>query len=130
MRHVRKFATFLLVAGVGMATATGASAQQPEAHDHDPIEITEELLERFVKVYPSVMGVAQEAQMAMSTVETAEEAQAIQTEAQQQITMVLAEAEVTVQQYEAVVMHLNEDEEMRGKFEQMLQEYMARQDGR
>lgn len=123
MRHVRKVMAFMLVAGVGLANAGDATAQEV-VHDHADIEITEELLEQFTAVYPTVMGVAQSAQAELATVETAEEAQAIQSAAQEEITRVLTEAELSVTDYEAVVMRLNEDEELRAEFERMLEEQM------
>lgn len=129
MKHVRKVMTFLMVAGLGMASATGATAQDAPEHQHEPIEVTAELLERFTAVYPTVMGVAQSAQAELATVETAEQAQAIQAEAQQRITEVLTEAEITVAEYEAVVTRLNEDEELRGEFERMLEAQMMERDG-
>lgn len=129
MRQVRKLAMFLLVAGVGMAVATEATAQEPPMQAAPAIEVTPELLERFVDVYPSVMEVAQSAQAQMASVETAEEAQAIQADAQQQIAAVLEEGEVTAEEYEAVVTRLNQDEELRTEFEAMLEARMQEPDG-
>lgn len=121
----------MLVAGLGMASATGVAAQQgPEVQEAEPIEVTQELLERFTAVYPDVMAIAQSAQAAMATVETAEEAQAIQAEAQQRLAAVFEEGEVTVAEYEAVVTRLNSDAELRAEFEEMLEKHLAeREDG-
>jgi hypothetical protein len=131
MRHVRKLATFMLVAGVGLASATGVAAQQgPEVPEAEPIEVTHELLERFTAVYPEVMGVAQSAQAALAAAESAEDAQAIQAEAQQRIARVLDEGDMTAAEYEAVVTRLNADEELRAEFQEMLEEHLAeREDG-
>lgn len=129
MRQIRNVAMFLLAAGVGLASATAVSAQEPVVPDAEPIEVTPELLERFVEVYPAVMGAAQSAQAAMATVETPEEAQRIQSQAQQQITELLTEADLSVQEYEAVVARLNQDEELRAEFEQLLEAHLAGQGG-
>jgi len=138
MKYGRLFGALTLVAGVGFASATGVAAQEPvpadpvpqepvevEIHEHPQIEITEELMERFVVVYPTVMEIAQEAQVELATVETPEDAQAIQASAQERIAAILAESDVTVEEYEAVVARLNEDEELRLEFEQMLEEHLA-----
>jgi hypothetical protein len=131
MRNARKLGMFLLVSVVGMATANGLDAQQAEAAAaQEPVEVTQELLERFVEVYPEVTEIAEGAQVAMATVQSAEEAQAIQAEAQQRIASVLEEAEVSAAEYEAVVLRLNEDEELRAEFERLMEERATPEDGR
>ncbi len=143
MRYGRLTGALMLVAGLGFVSAADVAAQEPvpqepvpqevpqepTVHEHEQIEVNSELLERFVEVYPAVMEIAQAAQVEMTTVETPEEAQAIQASAQERIAALLTEAEVTVEEYEAVVTRLNEDEELRLEFEQMLEEHQAEQPG-
>lgn len=124
MRYGRTTAIFAVLVGLGVATAPAAHAQEVPPPAAAEIEVTPELLERFVEVYPDVMGIAQNAQVELATAETAEEAQAIQLEAQQEIQAVLEEAEFTVEDYEAIVGQLNEDEELRTEFERLLEARM------
>lgn len=130
MRFAGIMATIAAAGGLILAAPGAVDAQDPVPQDPIPqpqatVEVTEELLERFVAVYPAVVEVAQTAQAELATVQNAEEAQAIQAEAQRSITAVLDDGDVSVSEYEAVVMRLNEDEEMRAEVEEMLLEQQA-----
>lgn len=125
MRYGTVMGALALAAGLGLAVPTTAAAQDPVQEPPQPqqqVEVTDDLLDRFVAVYPEVVNVAQVAQTQLAVVETAEEAQEIQQEAQQEIQALLQEEEVTVAEYEAVVMRLNEDPEFRADFEERLAE--------
>ncbi|HSH45895.1 MAG TPA: DUF4168 domain-containing protein [Longimicrobiales bacterium] len=117
-----------LMGAMAAALPAGVNAQQPvpQAPQQEPaMEITDELLERFVAVYPEVVNVAQAAQTQLAVVETPEEAQAIQADAQEQIATLLEEGEVSTAEYEAVVTQLNGDPELRTRFEELLAEQQA-----
>lgn len=120
MRYGRAMAAFAVVAALGFG-ATAVEAQEVPASAPEQVEVTTEVLERFVAVYPAVMGIAQAAQSQLATAESPEAAQAIQAQAQQQIAATLDEAEFTVAEYEAVVTVLNEDEALRAEFEALLE---------
>lgn len=152
MKYGRLLGAMMLVAGLGFVSAANLVAQEqvpqepvpqeepqevpqepvpeePAVLEAEAVEITTELLERFVEVYPTVMEIAEATQVDLATAESTEEAQAIQAAAQERIASILAEADVTVEEYEAVVARLNEDEELRHEFEQMLEERQAEEPG-
>lgn len=122
MRYGKLVAALALTAGLGFVAPASVAAQQPVPEQQETVEVTDELLERFVAVYPAVVNVAQATQNQLATAETPEEAQEIQVQAQERITALLDEGELTVVEYEAVVMRLNEDAEMRAEFERLLEE--------
>lgn len=124
MRYGRFMAAFTVMAALGFGAAAETEAQQVPVPQEEQIEVTTELLERFVGVYPAVMGIAQSAQAQLATAESPEDAHAIQAEAQQQITATLDEADFTVAEYEAVVAVLNQDEELRNEFQALLEAAM------
>lgn len=121
-----KFARVLTaIAAAGMlafAAPSDVTAQQPVPQEQEAIEVTDELLDRFVAVYPAVVEVAQAAQVELASAETPEEAQAIQADAQTQVTAVLEEGEMSVLEYEAVVTRLNDDPELMAEIQERLEE--------
>ena len=114
------FAAALLAACALSAPAVVEAQQSAPPTEQDPVDVTGELLERFVGVYPAVVNVARATQNQMSAAETAEEAQAIQADAQTRIAEILEQGEVTPREYEAVVSRLNDDPAMMARFEEML----------
>lgn len=98
------------------------TAQQPVPQEQQAVEVTDELIEQFVAIYPSVVEVGQEMQAELATAQTAEEAQAMQADAQERITAVLEEGDMTVVEYEAVVTRLNNDPELLAEVQEMLAE--------
>jgi hypothetical protein len=125
MRYGRVLTAFMMVAALGFAAAGQVEAQEVHPEAHQQVEVTTEVLERFVEVYPEVMGIAQAAQVELATAESPEAAQRIQAQAQQEIAATLEAAEFSVAEYEAVVAVLNEDEELRAEFEAMLEARMG-----
>jgi hypothetical protein len=121
MRNGRTIATLAMAAALGFGLTTNLSAQEVQVPEQEPIEVTTELLERFVAVYPEVMVIAEATQAEMIAAETPDQAEAIQSAAQERILAALAEGEVSPQEYEAVVARLNEDEELRAEFQRMLE---------
>lgn len=122
MKGVR-ILTALAVAGGFMVMAPDAvTAQQPVPQEQQAVEVTDELIEQFVAIYPSVVEVGQEMQAELATAQTAEEAQAMQADAQERITAVLEEGDMTVVEYEAVVTRLNNDPELLAEVQEMLAE--------
>lgn len=120
--------TMVAMGGLALATPDAAVAQEAVPQQQETVEVTEDLLDRFVAVYPSVVQVAQAVQGELANAETAEEAQAIQADAQAQITTILDDGDLTVAEYEAVVMRLNDDPELMAEVEARLME-QAEEDG-
>lgn len=120
--------TIVAMGGLALATPDAAVAQEAVPQQQETVEVTEDLLDRFVAVYPSVVQVAQAVQGELANAETAEEAQAIQADAQAQITTILDDGDLTVAEYEAVVMRLNDDPELMAEVEARLME-QAEEDG-
>lgn len=111
-----------LALGLMIAVPGSVTAQEQTVPPQETIEVTDELLEQFVGVYPEIVDVAQEAQVELAAAETQEQAQTIQQAAQTQISRMLEEAEMTVVEYEAVVTRLNDDPALRAEVEEMLRE--------
>lgn len=132
MRVSQTAAAVMVAAGMGMAVPGAAVAQEPAVplQAEEQVEVTQELLERFVAVYPAVVNVAVAAQNEMATAETAEEAQSIQADAQTRVAELLMEGEITPVEYEAVVMELNDDPALMAEFERMLEEEQDEEGGR
>lgn len=124
MRVSQTAAAVMVAAGMGIAVPGAAVAQEPAVppQAEEQVEVTQELLERFVAVYPAVVNVAVAAQNEMATAETAEEAQSIQADAQTRVAELLMEGEITPVEYEAVVMELNDDPALMAEFERLLEE--------
>ena len=122
MKVSRLFAGLVAVAGLAVSGSAASAQEQVMPPEQEVIEVTDELLERFVAVYPSVVQVATSAQEQLATVENADEAQAIQANAQEQVAVLLEEGELTPAEYEAVVTRLNDDPELMAEFEAMLEE--------
>lgn len=120
--------TIAAMGGLALATPDAAMAQQPVPQEQEAVEVTEELLDRFVAVYPSIVEIAQGVQTELAVTESAEEAQAIQADAQAEITTILDEGDMTVVEYEAVVTRLNDDPELMAEVEARLME-QAEEDG-
>lgn len=123
MKVLRMTAAMAVMTALAGLAPGSAEAQEPVPPvQEERIEVTDELLERFVAVYPAVVDVARTAQSELGTAETAEEAQAIQADAQARVAEVLSEGEITPVEYEAVVVRLNDDPDLMAKFERMLEE--------
>lgn len=120
MKLARILTVIAAAGGLVFAAPDASVAQQPVPEEQEAVEVTEDLLERFVAVYPSVVEVAQGAQAELASAETPEQAQAIQAEAQERVAAVLEEGELTVVEYEAVVTRLNEDPALAAEVQEML----------
>lgn len=120
MSKVRFMAAMAVAGGLVFGAPEAGVAQEPAVPQERAVEVTDELVDRFVAVYPAVVEVAQVAQMELATAETPEAAQAIQAEAQTQIATVLEEGDVTVVEYEAVVTRLNDDPELLAEVQERL----------
>jgi hypothetical protein len=124
----RHFIPTVLTFAIALPAGTDAiQAQDPQAPAQAPaaqeqVEVTEELLERFVDVYPQVLEASQKAQAELATTTDPEQAQAIQARAEETIMTVLEEEEMSTAEYQAVVYALRDDDELRERFMVMLQE--------
>ena len=113
-----------------LVCAESVRAQDPPAPTQAPIafeqvEVTDELLERFVDIYPQVLEASQQAQAELATTTDPEQAAAIQARAEETIMTVLDEEMMSPEEYEAVLMALRDDAEKRETFTRMLQEAQA-----
>lgn len=108
-----------LSVGAGLSLAQPVSAQETP---QQPVEVTDSLLEDFVEIYPTVMEVSQKAQVEMSEASSAEEAQEIQAEANEQITAILEEADMTLREYDGVIRAINDDPALMEKFRTQMEE--------
>lgn len=123
MRYGRILPAMMMAAALLLAGAAQMEAQQPPApQEQEQVEVTDELLERFVEVYPDMYEINQAAEQELANVTDPAEAQAVQARAQSQMIETLEEGEITVPEYEAVVQALNTDEELRAQFEEMMEE--------
>lgn len=121
MRYAR-FLTAAVVAGGLFFVAPSEGMAQEVPVPQEQVEVTDELVDRFVAVYPAVVEVAQVTQAELATAETPEQAQAIQLEAQEEMTVILEEGDLTVPQYEAVVTRLNDDPALLAEVQERLQD--------
>jgi hypothetical protein len=94
-----------------MPTQVTAQAA-PEAQTPDRAE-----LETFTEAYHEISLVRDEISPALATAETAEEANALQQQANDQMMGILEEHGLTVERYSAITQILNQDEELRAEFE-------------
>lgn len=123
MKIARILTAMAVAGGVALMAPADATAQQPvPMQEQEAVEVTDELIDQFVAVYPEVIEVAQEMQAEMATAETATEAQSLQAEGQERITAVLEEGDMTVAEYEAVVTRLNNDPELLAEVQDRLEE--------
>lgn len=116
-----RFLTAVAVAGGLMFAIPAQGTAQEVPVPQEQVEVTDELVDRFVAVYPAVVEVAQTAQAELSTADTPEQAHAIQVEAQEQMTVILDEGDLTAEQYEAVVTRLNDDPALLAEVQERLQ---------
>lgn len=123
MRQGRLLTALAVAGGLFFVAPDGATAQEQAVpqQEQEVVEVTDELVDRFVAVYPAVVEVAQVAQNELATAETPEDAQAIQANAQTRIAAVLEEGGVTVVEYEAVVTRLNDDPELLAEVQERLE---------
>ena len=123
----RSFIPAALTVAIALScNADALMGQQPPAPSQPPaaqqqVEVTDELLERFVTVYPRVLEASQQAQAELATADDPAQAQAIQARAEDTIMAVLAEEEMSTAEYQTVVYVLRDDEALRARFMQMLQ---------
>lgn len=119
----RFMTAFLAVAILALAGPTAISAQEPVPVE--PIEnLEDEELQTFAEAYIEIMRVSQQAEAQLATVQDAEEAQAIQMQAQQQMQTVLNEHELQIDRYRRIGATINEDEEMAARFEEIVEELL------
>lgn len=105
----------LLIAGPSPASSQGSDAPTPE-----PLEITTGLLARLAIVYPTITGLAADAEHEIAAAETDAVARGIQEAAEERIVAVLAEVDLTAAEYVAAIRTLNADERLRARFRRML----------
>jgi len=108
--------TFTLLMAIMPAQVTAQAA--PAAPDRAE-------LETFTEAYHEISQVRDEMSPALTTAETAEEANALQQQANDQMMDILEEHGLTVERYSAITQILNQDEELRAEFEAMYAEIIG-----
>ncbi len=79
-------------------------------------------LETFAEAYVEIGEVRAEMSPALAAAETAEEANALQEQANDRMMSILEENDMTVDRYSAITNILNSDEELRAEFEEIYAE--------
>lgn len=118
----------LTLALLAAFTAAPAQAQQQPAPQAVP-ELEEGTLETFAEAYLEIDELRMEMQTRLQAVQDAEQANAIQQEANNEMQRVLEEHEISVQEYQEITQVLNTDPEQRQEFEEILQELQTEQGG-
>jgi hypothetical protein len=99
---------FALLMALAPAQITAQDA--PEAPDRAE-------LETFAEAYYEISQVRDEISPALAAAETAEEADALQQQANDEMMSILEDHDLTVERYASITQLLNQDEELRAEFE-------------
>ncbi|MEX2581863.1 MAG: DUF4168 domain-containing protein [Gemmatimonadota bacterium] len=116
--HISKtLAVVFSVALAGLSVAPDASAQQaPAGASASTIEVTDAELDSFTEAYVTVQTIGQEHEAIVAGAATAEEAQALQQEAQVAMLAAVEESGIEPDRYTAIATALNDDEALRLRF--------------
>ena len=109
------------VALVGLPVQAQAQAQPQQPQQEVP-EIPQDELETFAQAYLAIAEVRQDYEAQLQQANDPEVANQLQQEANQEMTAVLQDHGMEVQQYTRITQVLNVDEEQRAEFETILQE--------
>lgn len=106
-----------LAAAFMVAAPNGVDAQvaDPPPPDH------EELVQ-FTEAFLEVTEIRQEMEVEVAQAETPEEANALQQQANDEMVATLEEHGLTTERYSEIVTLINQDEEVRAEFEELLEE--------
>lgn len=109
---ITSFAALFLAFGPAVVET---SAQQAAPADAEA-SLTDDDLRSFAHAYLEVQEITQETQERMASAANAEEAQALQAEAQAEMTTAVQEQGLTTENYTEIVEVLNEDDALRERF--------------
>jgi len=113
-------AVAMALTALGTATRGEVAAQQPQQVPAE--DITDEELENFAVAYLDVDRITQEMTQQLRLVDDPERQQEIQEEARAEMTEAVEQQDLTVQRYSEIAAALNQNEELREKFVEILEE--------
>ena len=110
---------------LALALGFAVAAVPAHAEDTDPAqpqspELSDETLEQFTDAMAEVRSIGQEYSDRIANAEGAEEAQALQRDAQEEMMSAVEEAGLSVQQYNAIAQRMNQDPELMERVQDML----------
>lgn len=118
----RAAAVLAMVAALAIALPAAGSAQEMPPAPEPVTDLDDDELEQFAEIYLEVTQIGQEMEMELATVQDPEEAQAIQLEAQEQMAEVLEAHEMDEERYRRIALTVNQDEELRQRLIEVLEE--------
>lgn len=127
---MRAFKTTLLILGFGLIAVPAVHAQDmpPPGQQQQEVDLSDKELKTFAVAYLALSDIREEMTAQLDAVQSAEEAQAIQQEANTKMVSELEEHGFTAEEYTVVVTALNEDEELRNRFEETIAELIEEED--
>lgn len=125
----RAFSTAALVALAALLVPLGADAQAQQQEQEPPPEPDTEELTRFAHGLIDVTEIQQNMEEELADVQDADEANAIQQEANDEMVEALDEYDLTPERYSEIAMLLNTDEELNEEFEEIHEEILEERDG-
>jgi hypothetical protein len=114
-RMTRRMTLPALALALVVAAPTGAEAQAADTPD-------QEELVQFTEAFLEVTEIRQDMEAQVAQVQSPEEANALQQQANDQMVAVLDEHGLTTERYSEIVNLINQDEEVRNEFEELLVE--------
>lgn len=123
---------------LGLAVALGLVAQPADGQPPPPpqqqqqtIDVDEQILEQFAHAYLDVQEINQELEVELGRVgDDVERAQQLQQEYSEEMNAAVLENDLRVEEYRQIVNAINTDEELRGRFVEVLQEIQEEREPR
>jgi len=113
----------MVLSAVAVSGAYGvAGAQQPDPTD---VEVSGAELERFANAYVAVLEIGEAMEAELASVQSQEEAQAIQEEARREMVEALEARGLTVARYQVIARLVNTDPELQAEFLALLEELQS-----
>ena len=94
--------------------------QQQQPPEQEPIDVSDEQLDQFVEAQEAIMGIQEDFSARLENVEDPEEAQAIQAEANDEMTAAVEETGMSIEEYNEIAMAIQTDEELRNRLNEMM----------
>ncbi|RUO56853.1 DUF4168 domain-containing protein [Pseudidiomarina homiensis] len=113
------FAAFATTAATAAPVAQQAAQGQAMQQQQPQVEITDALLEKFVVAMSDVQKVSQKYSDQFQNAENAEEAQAIQQKAQEEMLAAVNDAGLSPDEYNAVIQRVQQDPELQQRLQEM-----------
>lgn len=120
--RIRPAMFFSALMALVLTAAPEAQAQQAPPEAVPQTEVTDDRLRAFTEAYIDVQVIGDEHQESLATAQDAEQAQALQQDAQAAMTQAVTAQGLEPEEYTAIVAQLNEDEELRNRFMELMAE--------